>query len=116
MALCGSSTKLVSPSDSQWFIVCTIQKLGLALDENSKRSKRSKQQKKGGKKSFKEQLEPLRDKRIAFIFDECHRSQFGENHKAIKELFPRANSSASPERPSSTRTLPSRRSKTRRRA
>jgi type I restriction enzyme R subunit len=24
------------------------------------------------------------------IFDECHRSQFGENHKAIKEFFPRA--------------------------
>jgi type I restriction enzyme R subunit len=23
-----------------------------------------------------------------FIFDECHRSQFGENHKAIKESFP----------------------------
>src|SRR5690606_28859830 len=25
-----------------------------------------------------------------FIFDECHRSQFGENHKAIKEFFPKA--------------------------
>jgi len=23
-----------------------------------------------------------------FIFDECHRSQFGENHKAIKAFFP----------------------------
>lgn len=27
---------------------------------------------------------------MAFIFDECHRSQFGENHKAIKEFFPKA--------------------------
>ncbi len=35
-------------------------------------------------------LAPLRDQRIAFIFDECHRSQFGENHRAIKEFFPRA--------------------------
>lgn len=26
-------------------------------------------------------------KRVVFIFDECHRSQFGENHKAIKEFF-----------------------------
>src|SRR5690606_33767193 len=34
--------------------------------------------------------EPLRDKRIVFIFDECHRSQFGDNHKAIKEFFPKA--------------------------
>ncbi|WP_284180364.1 type I restriction endonuclease subunit R [Rhabdaerophilum sp. SD176] len=79
--------RLLSDDHADKVIVCTIQKLGLALDENSKRNK---QQKKDGKKSFKEQLEPLRDKRIAFIFDECHRSQFGENHKAIKEFFPRA--------------------------
>ncbi|CAK0745186.1 Type I restriction enzyme R Protein [Gammaproteobacteria bacterium] len=68
-------------------IVCTIQKLGLALDENSTRNK---QNKKAGKQTYKEQLEPLRDKRIVFIFDESHRSQFGENHKAIKEFFPKA--------------------------
>ncbi|RCW77609.1 type I restriction endonuclease subunit R [Paracoccus lutimaris] len=79
--------RLLSNDYADKVIVCTIQKLGLALDENSKRNK---QQKKDGKKSFKEQLEPLREKRIAFIFDECHRSQFGENHKAIKEFFPRA--------------------------
>jgi type I restriction enzyme R subunit len=37
-----------------------------------------------------ERLKPLRDKRVVFIFDECHRSQFGDNHKAIKEFFPKA--------------------------
>jgi type I restriction enzyme R subunit len=79
--------RLLSDDYADKVIVCTIQKLGLALDENSKRNK---QQKKDGKKSFKEQLRPLRDKRIAFIFDECHRSQFGDNHQAIKEFFPRA--------------------------
>ncbi|WP_123195922.1 type I restriction endonuclease subunit R [Pannonibacter phragmitetus] len=79
--------RLLSDDKADKVIVCTIQKLGLALDENSKRNK---QQKRDGRKSFKEQLEPLRNKRIAFIFDECHRSQFGENHKAIKEFFPRA--------------------------
>ena len=79
--------RLLSDDYADKVIVCTIQKLGLALDENSKRNK---QQRSAGKKSFKEQLEPLREKRIAFIFDECHRSQFGENHKAIKEFFPRA--------------------------
>ena len=79
--------RLLSDDYADKVIVCTIQKLGLALDENNKRNK---QQTKDGKKSFKEQLEPLRYKRIAFIFDECHRSQFGENHKAIKEFFPRA--------------------------
>jgi type I restriction enzyme, R subunit len=79
--------RLLSDDHADKVIVCTIQKLGLALDENSKRNK---QQKKDGKKSFKEQLEPLRNKRIVLIFDECHRSQFGENHKAIKAFFPRA--------------------------
>ena len=27
---------------------------------------------------------------MVFIFDECHRSQFGDNHQAIKEFFPKA--------------------------
>lgn len=35
-------------------------------------------------------MQLLSDKRIVFIFDECHRSQFGENHTAIKEFFPNA--------------------------
>ena len=30
----------------------------------------------------------MKNKRVVFIFDECHRSQFGNNHKAIKEFFP----------------------------
>jgi type I restriction enzyme, R subunit len=68
-------------------IVTTIQKLGLALDEDSKRNK---QRKKNDQPTYKELLEPLRDKRIVFIFDECHRSQFGENHKAIKAFLPKA--------------------------
>ncbi len=38
----------------------------------------------------KQLLGPLRDKRMVFIFDECHRSQFGENHKAIRAFFPNA--------------------------
>jgi type I restriction enzyme R subunit len=42
------------------------------------------------KRNYKERLEPLRQQRMVFIFDECHRSQFGENHKAIKEFFPNA--------------------------
>ena len=27
---------------------------------------------------------------MVFIFDECHRSQFGDNHQAIKNFFPKA--------------------------
>ena len=77
--------RLLSDDYADKVIVTTIQKLGLALDENSKRSKRNIAK---GRSTFKQRLEQLRDKRMVFIFDECHRSQFGENHKAIKEFFP----------------------------
>jgi type I restriction enzyme, R subunit len=79
--------RLLSEDYADKVIVTTIQKLGLALDENSKRNK---QRSKNGQATFKQQLAALKDKRIVFIFDECHRSQFGENHKAIKEFFPKA--------------------------
>ncbi|MCG9900878.1 MAG: type I restriction endonuclease subunit R [Hydrotalea sp.] len=69
--------RLLSSSYADKVIVTTIQKLGLALDGTNKNN-------------YKERLEPLRNKRMVFIFDECHRSQFGENHKAIKEFFPNA--------------------------
>lgn len=32
-------------------------------------------------------MDGLRDKRMVFIFDECHRSQFGETHKRITDFF-----------------------------
>ncbi|MFT5266270.1 MAG: type I restriction enzyme R subunit, partial [Polaribacter sp.] len=69
--------RLLSTDYADKVIVTTIQKLGLALDGTNKRN-------------YKERLEPLSEKRIVFIFDECHRSQFGDNHKAIKEFFPNA--------------------------
>lgn len=69
--------RLLSDDYADKVIVTTIQKLGLALDGNHK-------------KEYRKRLEPLQDKRMVFIFDECHRSQFGENHKAIREFFPNA--------------------------
>ncbi|MGV7213475.1 type I restriction endonuclease subunit R [Bradyrhizobium sp. UFLA05-112] len=79
--------RMMSDNAADKVIVCTIQKLGLALDENSKRNK---SREKSGASTYTDQLEVLRDKRIVFIFDECHRSQFGDNHQAIKEFFPKA--------------------------
>ncbi|MEX2633673.1 MAG: type I restriction endonuclease subunit R [Balneolales bacterium] len=52
-------------------IVTTIQKLNTAVS----------------KKRYLGKLEGLKEKRIVFIFDECHRSQFGKTHKAIKGFF-----------------------------
>ncbi|NLE81589.1 MAG: type I restriction endonuclease subunit R, partial [Rhodococcus sp.] len=64
---------LLSEDKADKVIVTTIQKLGLALDGTNRRN-------------YRERLAPLAAKRLVFIFDECHRSQFGENHKAIKEF------------------------------
>jgi type I restriction enzyme, R subunit len=69
--------RMLSEDYADKVIVTTIQKLGLALDSDYK-------------KNYKERLKPLSQKRLVFIFDECHRSQFGLNHKAIKEFFPNA--------------------------
>ena len=32
-------------------------------------------------------MEKLQDKKIVFVFDECHRSQFGETHNRIVKYF-----------------------------
>lgn len=79
--------RLLSDDYADKVIVTTIQKLGLALSDSSQSSRQQKGKK---KRNYKKRLEPLRHQRIVFIFDECHRSQFGENHRAIKEFFPNA--------------------------
>lgn len=79
--------RMLSEDFADKVIVTTIQKLGIILDEDSKRNKQKADK---GVATFKQRLEPLQDKRFVFIFDECHRSQFGDNHKAIKEFFPNA--------------------------
>lgn len=70
-------SRLESDDYADKVIVTTIQKLGLALDPSPSNK-------------YYHRLEQLKDKRVVFIFDECHRSQFGENHKAIKNFFPQA--------------------------
>lgn len=58
-------------NDDTRLIVTTIQKLNTAIN----------------KQRYLEKMENLRDKRIVFIFDECHRSQFGETHLNITKFF-----------------------------
>jgi type I restriction enzyme, R subunit len=55
-------------------IVTTIQKLNTAIS----------------KLKYEVKMAELKDKRIIFIFDECHRSQFGDTHKRIKDFFSNA--------------------------
>ncbi len=68
--------RLTSADAVDKVIVTTIQKLGRALDPS--------------RSDYHERLAPLGDRRVVFIFDECHRSQFGDNHQAIRDFFPRA--------------------------
>lgn len=58
-------------SGSTKLIVTTIQKLNTAISKRHHAAK----------------MDPLKDKKMVFIFDECHRSQFGDTHNRIKQFF-----------------------------
>jgi len=60
--------------DSTKLIVTTIQKLNNALI----------------KPYYFDKIAHLQDHKFVFIFDECHRSQFGETHQNIKRFFSNA--------------------------
>jgi type I restriction enzyme R subunit len=55
-------------------IVTTIQKLDIAI----------------GRDGYLKQFEYLKDEKVVIIFDECHRSQFGQTHARIKSFFNKA--------------------------
>jgi type I restriction enzyme R subunit len=55
-------------------IVTTIQKLDIAI----------------GREGYLKQFEYLKDEKVVIIFDECHRSQFGQTHARIKGFFNKA--------------------------
>ncbi len=66
--------KKVNGNRNSKLIVTTLQKLNNVVT----------------KAHYKNQLESLKNERIVFIFDECHRSQFGETHQNIIEFFSNA--------------------------
>ncbi|MDD3323347.1 MAG: type I restriction endonuclease subunit R [Paludibacter sp.] len=67
----GSYVDKKGEAKNSKLIVTTIQKLNTAIS----------------KLKYEGKMADLKDKRIVFIFDECHRSQFGDTHKRIKEYF-----------------------------
>lgn len=68
----NDTKKLVQQfTDETKLIVTTLQKLNTAIS----------------KPQYLAQMEKKRDERIIFIFDECHRSQFGDTHKRITAFF-----------------------------
>lgn len=58
-------------TDDTKLLVTTLQKLNTAVS----------------KKRYSDKLSHLANENVIFIFDECHRSQFGETHKKITEFF-----------------------------
>lgn len=77
--------RLLSDDIRDKIIVTTIQKLGIAIDADSKQNKKKVIR---GLETFNMRLQPIKDKKFVIIFDECHRSQFGDYHKGIKKFFP----------------------------
>jgi len=68
----GNTKKLVQQfGDDTKLIVTTLQKLNTAIMRDK----------------YLSTMEPLKDENMVFIFDECHRSQFGDTHKRITEFF-----------------------------
>ncbi|NJB82816.1 type I restriction endonuclease subunit R [Wenyingzhuangia aestuarii] len=61
-------------NDDTKLIVTTLQKLNNAVWSDK----------------YKTQMQGQKDKKIVFIFDECHRTQFGDTHNRIKEFFTNA--------------------------
>jgi type I restriction enzyme, R subunit len=61
-------------TDDTKLVLTTIQKLNNAIS----------------KAHYEKKLTHLADKKIVFIFDECHRSQFGETHERITNYFKKA--------------------------
>ncbi|MEM5566933.1 type I restriction endonuclease subunit R [Psychroserpens sp. AS72] len=57
--------------DNSKLVLTTIQKLNNAIS----------------KANYEKSLTHLQDKKVVFIFDECHRSQFGDTHKEITKYF-----------------------------
>lgn len=55
-------------------IVTTLQKLNIAISSDR----------------YSDQIRYLKDKKVVIIFDECHRSQFGDTHRNIKRFFNQA--------------------------
>ncbi len=68
-------TKLKSDDIADTLIVTSIQKMSRIKEDAGLRD---------------EDIRIINKKRIVFIVDECHRSQFGEMHQTIKDNFPRA--------------------------
>lgn len=58
-------------TDDTKLIVTTIQKLNTAISKHHHSTK----------------MDLLKDERMVFIFDECHRSQFGDTHNRINKYF-----------------------------
>ena len=68
----GNTKSLVTQfTDDTKLIVTTIQKLNTAIS----------------KSQYLGKMDKLKDEKLVFIFDECHRSQFGETHNRIKNFF-----------------------------
>ena len=67
----NTSSLVKQLTDDTKLVLTTIQKLNNAIS----------------KTNYEKSVKHLQHKKVVFIFDECHRSQFGDTHKKITEYF-----------------------------
>ncbi|WP_298879793.1 type I restriction endonuclease subunit R [uncultured Polaribacter sp.] len=67
----NTSSLVKQLADESKLVLTTIQKLNNAISKNH----------------YENQLSSLKNKRVVLIFDECHRSQFGDTHQKITDYF-----------------------------
>lgn len=71
---CAEKGKMLNSNRNSKLIVTTLQKLNNLVT----------------KTHYRQQIEAIANERMVFIFDECHRSQFGETHQNITQFFSHA--------------------------
>ncbi|MFC4269299.1 type I restriction endonuclease subunit R [Polaribacter marinivivus] len=67
----NTSSLVKQLADESKLVLTTIQKLNNAISKNH----------------YEKQLSSLKNRRVVLIFDECHRSQFGDTHQKITDYF-----------------------------
>ncbi len=66
----NTNTLVEQLTDDTKLVLTTIQKLNNSLKDR-----------------YRSRIKHLQDQKLVFIFDECHRSQFGDTHKRITSFF-----------------------------
>ena len=75
-----NTNKLLKAFETKKSIITTVQKMSIAIKKSTKNTPNY-------EKRYEDVFERYKDKRVIFIIDECHRTQYGEMHRIIERYF-----------------------------